>query len=244
MKTTTVSIVIPTYNERDNILAIIPAIKRVTSPLSRYRFEIVIVDDNSPDETGKLTKKIFSKDKMVRVFVRTNEHGLGTAIKLGIEKASGEIIIGMDADFNHDPECIPHLLEKLTGSQLAIASRFISGGGMDDHLRYYGTLLFNLLLSLLFGFPSTDNASGYYAIRKKDLEKLGLGRIYYGYGDYHLRLVYFAKSKRYKIAETPVVYQKRPFGKSKSNLLEMAVSYSQEAIRLWRMTQKRKSDEQ
>lgn len=235
MKQKLVSIIIPTYNERDNILALIPALKRVTAPLSRYQFEIVVVDDNSPDETGKIAKRLFRNDPKLKIFIRTSEHGLGTAINLGITKATGEIIVGMDADFNHDPEYLPMLLEKLEKSKLAIASRFITGGGMHRRIRFYGTYLFNVLLRLLFGFPVSDNASGYYAIRKKDLEKLGLDQIFYGYGDYHLRLVYFAMLKRYKIAETPVFYQKRPFGKSKSNLLQMALSYSQEAVRLWRM---------
>ena len=232
MKKTTVTIVIPTYNERENILFLIPAIKKIEKKLKGYRLEIMVVDDNSPDRTGTSLRKTYGRDPWVRVIIRKNQRGLGTAIRDGIKAAKGRNIIGMDADFNHDPGCIPNLLQELNLADLVICSRFIPGGGMQDKKRYWGTRMFNLLLRTLLKFPSTDNASGYYAIRAKDLVNLGIGKIYYGYGDYHLRLVYSAKVKGLRIAETPVYYGDRRFGTSKSNLLSMSYTYLAEAIRL------------
>ena len=84
----------------------------------------------------------------------------------------------------------------------------------------------------LFGLPIWDNTSGYYAVRKADIEKLGIKRIYYGYGDYHLRLVFYAAGAGWKMLEVPTTYQARLGGASKSKLLQMAIEYTREAYRL------------
>lgn len=231
MRNQKVSIVIPTYNEKENILKLVPEIQKIFKRLANYQPEVVIVDDDSPDRTGHELKKKF-KSHSVRVFIRKKEKGLASAIKLGIEKSRGEIIIGMDADFNHDPKIIPDLLKKLKIAKIVVASRFIKQGGMDDKFRYFGTKIFNLILRLFLGFPSTDNASGFYTIRKRNLVTLGLEKIYYGYGEYHLRLVYLAKQAGFKISEVPVYYKARLYGQSKSRLLEMAKDYLKEAILL------------
>lgn len=231
MKKQVVSIIIPTYNEKENITLLIPVIKEIAKIVKGYTFEIVVVDDDSPDKTGYEAKRKF-KPPSVRTFIRKINDGLAGAIKGGIEKSKGEVIIGMDADFNHDPQIIPQILEKLKNYDLVIASRFIKGGGMDDKFRYFSTRIFNFILRFFFGFPITDNASGYYAIRRRDLLKLGLDNMYFGYGEYHLRLVYFAKKAGLRIKEVPVYYKKRPYGQSKSKLLLMAKDYFKEAIRL------------
>ena len=231
MRRQKVSIVIPTYNEKENILILIPEIQKIFQGLANYQPEVVIVDDNSPDKTGYEAQKKF-KPPGIRVYIRKIERGLASAIKLGIEKSSGDIIVGMDADFNHDPKIIPNLLKKLETSKIVVASRFIKGGGMDDKLRFWGTKIFNLILRLFFGFPSSDNASGYYAIKRENLIELGLDKIYYGYGEYHLRLVYLAKKAGYKFEETPVYYKARIYGQSKSKLFQMAKDYLREAISL------------
>ncbi len=226
-----VSIVIPTYNERENILLLLETLQEQDRKNKDYTYEVVVVDDDSPDDTAEEVAKKF-KPPFLKLIVRKNERGLGTAIGKGMADASGEVVVGMDADFNHDPEILLDLVKKLDRCDLVVASRFIKGGGMDNKFRYFATKSFNLALRTIFAFPTTDNASGYYAIRKKDLEKLNLKKIYYGYGDYHLRLVYKAKVAGYKICETPVYYKERSYGESKSKLLRMAVSYLKEAIKL------------
>jgi len=227
-----VSIILPTYNETESIFILIKRIKNVFKKLNnRYIYEIIIIDDNSPDLTGYKLKERYKKDKRIKIFIRKKIRGLGTAIGYGVKKATGSIIIGMDADGNHPPEKIPPMLAKLKNYDLIVGSRFIKGGGGEDWKRQYGSLVFNFLLRIL-GFPIWDNTSGFYAISRVKLGKLGLNKIYYGYGDYHLRLVYFAKLIGYKSCEVPVFYYKRLGGESKSKLAEMLIKYFKEALKL------------
>ena len=218
MKTT---IIIPTYNERLNICLLI---KKIINILKKD-FEIIVVDDNSPDKTAKEVKKCFKNKKEIKVFVRKKERDLGSAILFGIKKTKGEIIVGMDADFNHPPELLPKLIKETEKFDFVVASRFIKGGGMEDKIRYFFTFIFNFFLKNFLGFPTMDNMSGFYAIKKEKLNLLPLKKIYYGYGEYHIRLVWYAKNMYFKIKEVPVFYPKRKFGKSKSNLIKMFFRY-------------------
>ena len=163
--------------------------------------------------------------------MRPDNHGLGLSILEGVLAARGQIIVGMDADFNHEPADLPKLISGLGDKELRVASRFVTGGGMSDQWRFWPTLGFNALFRL-FGFPIWDNTSGYYAIHRANLLSLQPEKIYYGYGDYHLRLLHAAKKEGYNITEVPTFYRPRPSGQSKSKLLPMAVSYLKEAWRL------------
>ena len=215
------SIVIPTYNERLNICLLI---KKIITFLKK-NFEIIVIDDNSPDKTAKEVKECFKNKKEIKVFVRKKERDLGSAILFGIKKTKGEIIVGMDADFNHPPELLPKLIKETEKFDFVVASRFIKGGGMEDKIRYFFTFIFNFFLKNFLGFPTMDNMSGFYAIKKEKLNLLPLKKIYYGYGEYHIRLVWYAKNMYFKIKEVPVFYPKRKFGKSKSNLIKMFFRY-------------------
>jgi len=161
----TVSIVIPTYNERNNIVALIQSITKILDK-SLIKFEIIIVDDNSPDNTYSHIKSHYLHDSRIRPFVRNKNRCLAKAILFGIMKTKGSIIIGMDADFNHPPSLIPKLISSLHHADFAVASRFIKGGGMKEPIRYYLTYIFNLFLKYILGFPILDNLSGFYAIKK------------------------------------------------------------------------------
>ncbi|MFA6532835.1 MAG: hypothetical protein WCT22_02440, partial [Patescibacteria group bacterium] len=99
------------------------------------------------------------------------------------------------------------------------------GGGMEDKVRYLFTYIFNLFLKRILGFPTMDNMSGFYAIKKEKLFQLSTSKIYQGYGEYHLRLVYLAKKYGLKIKEIPVFYPKRKYGHSKTNFLKMFFRY-------------------
>lgn len=225
-----ISIIVPTYNEAQNIIPLLKKISKTLSLLAK-KFEIIVVDDNSPDKTGEIVNKYTKINPLVSVIIRTKDRGLGKSIGAGIKKASGDIIVGMDADFNHDPKVIPVLVKGLEKSDLVVASRFIKGGGMQDKKRFIFTLLFNKFCETI-GFPKTDNTSGFYSVRKKTLDKIGIDSIYYGYGDYHLRLVYFIKKLNYSIAQVPSYYKERYSGQSKSKMIEMAIKYTKEALRL------------
>lgn len=229
-----ISIILPTYNERE---AIVPLTKQIAKILTihGYSYEVVVVDDNSPDGTAEAVREMGKKNPNIRTVVRKNNHGLGLSIGDGIRSAEGKIIVGMDADGNHDPRDLPKLINALRGeAKLVVASRFVGEGGMKGW-RMGPTFLFNAMFRL-FGLPIWDNTSGYYAVRKIDVVKLGLERIYYGYGDYHLRLVYFAHKAGWQILEVPTLYQDRIAGQSKSKLIKMAFQYTLEAwkLRFWR----------
>lgn len=225
------SIIIPTFNERQNILKLIPKIEKVARK-NNLKIEIIVVDDDSPDKTGYLAKNFFFENKTVRVFIRKKGRGLGTAILFGIKRSRGGVIVGMDADFNHPPEKIPELIGGLKKADLVVASRFIKGGGTEDKLRYIFTFLFNVFLRRFLGFPTMDNLSGFYCIKKEKLFTLSLDEIYNGYGEYHLRLVYLANLNNFKIKEIPVFYPSRSYGKSKSNLRKLFFIYFKEAFLL------------
>ena len=225
----TLSIILPTYNESHSIVNVINAIHRACSHLSH---EIIVVDDHSPDGTAQIVQKTFAKARWAQCFLHPGKQGLGLSILYGIKQSRGRIIIGMDSDGNHDPKVIPLLLTKLKNADLVVASRFIKGGGMHEPTRYYLSLWFNYLLRFVFKFPITDNTSGFYAIRRKTLEKLNPPSIYYDYGEYHLRLVWATFVLGLTLKEIPVYYGKRTGGISKSKLFPMMVSYIREAVRL------------
>lgn len=226
-----VSLIIPTYNEKNNIILLIKRIKTILNK-RKFRFEIIIIDDNSPDKTSQNIKTAFKQNNEIRLFVRKKVKELASAILFGIKKARGSIIVGLDADFNHPPEKIPDLVSALKNSDLVIASRFVKGGGMDNKWRYYLTYAFNLFLHRILSFPIMDNMSGFYCIKKVKLCKLPLEKIYQGYGEYHLRLVYLANKYDLRIKETPVYYKKRRFGRSKSNLFKLFFKYLKVAFLL------------
>lgn len=225
-----VSVILPTFNEAE---AIVPHAQHVSRVLTKagYKHEVLVVDDNSPDGTADVVREAGKKNKNIKVMVRIKNHGLGLSIGDGMSAAVGNIVVGMDADGNHDPDDLPNMLKNLNeDTKLVVASRFKGNGGMKGW-RMLPTFLFNAMFRL-FGLPIWDNTSGYYAIRKTDLVKLGIKRIYYGYGDYHLRLVFYAAQAGYKMREVPTTYQARLGGVSKSKLLIMAIEYTKEAYRL------------
>ncbi len=219
------SIILPTYNEAGNIIKLVEAIKHELD-LKRIPHEIIIVDDNSPDQTGLLSQKYFSKLPEVRVIIRNKEKGLATAIRTGIEAAVGEVIVAMDTDFNHEPSLVPRLIEKCDGYDFAVGSRFVRGGGMINKKREILSRLFNLfLIRPVIGSPVHDNLCGFFAIKRVELDKLPFDRIFYGYGDYFIRLIYLANKQGNTFIELPSFYKDREYGVSKSKFLDMFWDY-------------------
>lgn len=218
------SVILPTFNEAGNIVKLVEAIKHELS-LNRLSHEMVVVDDDSPDKTGLLAQKYFSKIPEVRVIIRKKEKGLATAIRHGLEKAVGEVVVVMDTDFNHEPALVPRLVKKCDKYDLVVGSRFLRGGGMVNKTREKLSYLFNILVRILLDSPVHDNLSGFFAMRREKLEKLNFNRIFYGYGDYFIRLIYLAKKQGNSFAELPSFYKDREYGESKSKFIEMFKDY-------------------
>ena len=226
-----VSVILPTYNEARNIVELINEILEHLS-LATDEIEIVVVDDNSPDNTGKIARDTFSKDERVKVFIRTEEKGFATAIRHGMEKSTGDIIVIMDTDFNHNPKMLPQMVKFLEFYDIIGGSRFTMGGGMEPVFRYLGSFFYNMLIRIVLRTQIQDNLSGFFAMRREKLFALDFDKIFFGYGDYFFRLLFYAQRKNYKILEIPVVYQLRKYGKSKTNLISVFIKYSVALLKL------------
>ncbi len=224
------SIVLPTYKEKDNIVELIQAIFAALDASLDY--EIVVVDDNSPDGTAEAVRHNFGDDSRVRLFVRTTERGLATAIRYGAERAAGDILVFMDTDFNHDPAILPQMIKFLEYYDIVIGSRFVMAGGMEDKFRQFSSLIYNYAIRLLFGTPVHDNLSGFFAIDRSKLFAMDLDQIYYGYGDYFIRLLMVAHKRGYKMLEIPVFYRLRLHGHSKTQFLSILTQYTQALLAL------------
>lgn len=226
------SVILPTYNEAGNIIGLI---KEITNVLDRakIRGEIIVVDDDSSDGTAKLVRQ-FCKARPceAKLIIRKSDRGLAKSILEGIRKSSGEIVVVMDTDFNHDPKEIPSMLEKLREAGLVIGSRYIKGGGMENTLRYWLSYLFNIYIRILLGSPVHDNLSGYFAAERKDLTKLPTEKIFYGFGDYFIRLIHHYQKNGARISEIPVYYKNRSYGVSKSKFFRLFLSYTYHTLKL------------
>jgi dolichol-phosphate mannosyltransferase len=222
-----VSVILPTYNECDNIADLIDALADSLEPFG-WQSEIVVVDDNSPDGTAAVVETCCHKreDVSVRCLVRTSERGLATAIKHGILNSTGESIVVMDTDFNHDPLIIPRMVQLLAYYELVIGSRYVVGGGMEDGKRYIYSLIYNTFVKIVLWHKIQDNLSGFFAMRRSALAPLDLATIFRGYGEYFIRLNYAALHHNYTVLEIPVFYKLRPHGSSKSNFTKMIRDYT------------------
>jgi dolichol-phosphate mannosyltransferase len=220
-----VSIVLPTFRERDNIVDLIDAIE---ASLQGLEVEVIVVDDNSPDGTADVVRARMQQrvTPPVRLFVRTQERGLATAIKFGLRQATGDVVVVMDTDFNHDPKMIPQMVKFLEYYDLIIGSRFVMGGGMEDRFRYFYSFLYNFFVRLVLGTQVQDNLSGFFAMSRGKLMSLDLDRIFRGYGEYFIRLLFVAWRKGYRLLEVPVFYVLRRHGTSKSQFFKMLRDYT------------------
>ncbi|MFA4955714.1 MAG: glycosyltransferase [Candidatus Methanoperedens sp.] len=219
-----VSVILPTYNEKGNIVELINEIFKHLSTIEIEK-EIVVVDDNSPDGTGNIVQLTFAKDKDVKICIRNKDRGLATAIRYGIENSTGDVIVVMDTDFNHDPKMLPQMVKFLEYHDVIGGSRFTMGGGMEPTYRYLGSYFFNLGIRIILNTQIQDNLSGFFSIRREKLLLLDFDKIFFGYGDYFFRLLYYAKKETFSMLEIPVVYQLRKSGESKTNLTKVLYKY-------------------
>ena len=219
------SIILPTYKEKDNIVELIQAIFTHLEP-HQLEFDVVVVDDNSPDGTADAVRQQFCRDDRVKLFVRTQDRGLATAIRYGIEHSTGDILVFMDTDFNHDPALIPQMVKFLEYYDIIIGSRFVMAGGMEDRFRQFSSQIYNYGIRLIFGTPVHDNLSGFFSIYRDKLESMDLDQIYYGYGDYFIRLLMVGQKRGYQMLEIPVFYRLRMHGHSKTQFLSTFKQYT------------------
>jgi dolichol-phosphate mannosyltransferase len=223
------SIIIPTYNEEKNISRLI---KYLVENIIEWDYEIIIVDDDSTDDTPKIIDKLAMSDRIITLH-RKGIKGIFSAIKDGIILSNNDIVVIMDADFSHPPEIIPKLLKYIKDYDIVSASRFIQSGGVEAPLlRKYGTIFLNKFIRIIMGLKLTDYTGGFHAIKKSKFNQLNF-KYNTVWGEFDMELFYLAHKKNLKIKEIPFVYRFREEGHSKSeNLFKYAWIYFLRALQL------------
>jgi len=224
------SLILPCYNEFENLKLLIP---QVIKCLPKTNHEIIVVDDNSGDQTIKRLKQKFRLKRNIKYILRKKKPSLGLSIKEGILKAIGKNIIVMDTDFNHTPKDLKRMIKCFETNKydLVCGSRFLKGGYSSTIFRHNSSKLFNYYLNLITNGKISDNLSGFFIIKKNLLNNL-VNKIFFGYGDFYIRLLYFMQRKKIDIIEIPTKYAPRKFGVSKSKLINMIFTYSIAATKL------------
>jgi dolichol-phosphate mannosyltransferase len=214
-----VSIVLPTYNERENIA---PLVRKLRGSLA-WPMEMLIVDDNSPDGTAEIVARLARDIDEVRLILREDEKGLTGAIQRGVDEASGEVVVWMDSDFSMPPEKVRELVTCVLNGEAdaAVGSRFVVNGlpeaGPRDSWPVRAQRLFtqrrNRLLTWLTGAPFHDWTSGFIAVRSPLIKKI---RLHGNYGEYFIRLIAELLRRGSRIVELPYRCVPRGRGESKS----------------------------
>lgn len=226
-----VSVILPTFQERDNIVPLVDQLRQEFKRIDA-RYEILVVDDKSPDGTAMAARSAFADDSGVIVIERSSNPGLALSIREGIEKSHGAVVLVMDTDFNHQPKDAVLISEVAKLVDLGIGSRFIFGGGMPNRLRYFLSYLYNIFMRISLGTRMDDNLSGLFAIRRTALFKLDFDKIFWGYGDYFFRLLLLSQRAGLTHVQVPVFYGERAAGGSKTRFMSIFMRYTREVARL------------
>ncbi len=211
-----VLIIIPTYNERDNLPALIEQIHD-TLPAA----DVLIVDDNSPDGTGLLAEALAAKNKHIKVMRRPGKMGLGTAYIAGFRRALSEgyeYVFEMDADFSHDPSYLPAmLLMAQTRADLVIGSRRVPGGGTENWGlgRQLVSAGGSLYARTILGLGVRDLTSGFKCFRREVLATIDLDSVRSEGYSFQIEMTYRAVLRGFRVAEVPIVFVDRRVGQSK-----------------------------
>jgi len=215
-----ISIIIPTYNESQNILQILKSIK--DNLPKNFVTQAIVVDDNSPDGTGKLVEDYLKNikkmaDYTIEIIHRKAKDGLGSAILKGIQHAKGDTIVVMDCDFSHPPHIIPKLIESIKKYQydIAVASRYIKGGKIQGWSLKRKTMskFATLIAKKGLGIDTHDPMSGFFAFKRNIIKGLNIDAI-----GYKFLLEILVKTKDVNIKEIPYTFQNRELGSSKLSI--------------------------
>lgn len=211
------SIILPTYNESENILLVLNELDRVLT----LPFEVIVVDDDSPDQTWKIVSEYAQSHTHVRLIHRTDERGLTSALNTGIKAALGKHILWMDVDMSMPPNRIPALLKAIDeGADVAVGSRYVKGGGDARAVNFLLTvqLMLSKILSIMGGWflgcRFRDWSSGFIVLKREFLQDYELSG---DYGEYFIALIYYLIKRRHaKVVEVPYILTPRERGESKT----------------------------
>lgn len=220
-------IIIPTYNERENIVRLLPRLEKFSPRLKGWKVEILVVDDNSPDGTAEAVRKTARKNKEIHLLLKKEKEGLGAAYSAGMKEAffkmRAHVCLVMDADLSHDPRYIPQFLKEVeNGADFVVGSRYIKGGsiaeGWAPHRKFL-SIFGNKIVSLILGRNDlSDWTSGYRVIKKevfkKVAPKLSEARGY----TFNVSFAYHTLVSGFKTREVPIRFIDRTEGQSKLGL--------------------------
>jgi dolichol-phosphate mannosyltransferase len=229
-------VVLPTYNERENL----PLMVEALFALEIDGLRLLVVDDNSPDGTGQLADELAAQHPgRIDVLHRTEKNGLGPAYIAGFKRAlelGADQIIQMDADFSHQPKYLPELIAQLdSGVDLVIASRFMKGGGVDENWGFYRKLLSwfanSIYVRVILNIPVSDATGGFRIWRRATLIGLDLDRIRSNGYVFQVEMAYVTHRLGYRIGELPIYFPDRKRGQSKMDFRIQIEA----ALRVWQV---------
>jgi dolichol-phosphate mannosyltransferase len=217
-----IMVVIPTYNEADNLPLMVGELIALSTP----HLEILVVDDDSPDGTGQIADDLARRHPdRVHVIHRTGKMGLGTAYITGFGYAldrGADYIIQMDADFSHSPSYIPQLLEEINNYDVVIGSRYVSGGKLDERWgagRYFLSWWANSVYTrLILGLRVKDATAGFKCWRRSTLEGIGLERVRSNGYVFQVEMAFLTEKLGYTFFEIPIYFEDRRIGQSKMTM--------------------------
>ncbi|MBN1517918.1 polyprenol monophosphomannose synthase [Candidatus Sumerlaeota bacterium] len=218
-----VAVILPTYNEAENI---IPLIEAVLQQDADREFTVVVVDDNSPDGTAELVRDAMQSESRLDLITRAGKLGLGTAYIAGYRRAlerGCEWILSMDADWSHNPEHIPEILSRTGGADMVIGSRYVAGGGLRDwpmHRKLLSAAA-NRMARAVLRIKTRDCTSGYRCYRAEFLRKIPLDEITSDGYSFLIDLLYRFIQAEARIAESPILFTDRKGGVSKISKTEI-----------------------
>jgi dolichol-phosphate mannosyltransferase len=206
------SVISPTFDEAQNVG---PLLEQLTQTLRGIDYEILIVDDNSPDLTWFVAEQAARRDPRVRVLRRLQNPGLGVAVIDGFNAAQGEAVACIDADLQHDPSILPRMLEELgRGSDVVVGSRYVAGGGIEDWnwLRRTESRIATRLAKIFLGANLKDPMSGYFLMWRRDFARV---QVQLNGKGFKILLEILGKLHPANIREVPYTFRPRTAGKSK-----------------------------
>lgn len=227
-----ITIVTPTYNEAENLPKLVSAL--FTLPLDLY---VLVVDDNSPDGTGKIADELARQDKRIKVLHRPGKLGLRSAYLNAFQQVMGEdteAIVQMDTDFSHDPAVLPEMAARIASCDVVFGSRYVEGGSVDERwplwrkgLSAFGNFYARSILNL----PLRDVTTGYRMWRRETLQSMPLERIRSNGYVFLVEMAYLTHCLEYQIEEVPIYFADRRWGKSKMSFKIQ----SEAALRVWQV---------
>jgi len=223
-------VIIPTYDEAENLPRIVPRVLEQDA-----RIEVLVVDDGSPDGTGRIAEEIAARNPRVNVLHRQGKEGLGRAYLAGFEHALArgfDVVFEMDADFSHPPEALPKLIEAFQNADVVIGSRYVDGRVTVSNwpmsrllISYFGSLYARFIT----GMPVRDGTGGFNGWTREVLQAVGLERVQSNGYAFQIELKFRAFRAGFRLVELPILFTERDTGESK-----MSKKIVREAVwRVW-----------